>query len=195
MQRQTAAAAWFVVAAVAILIRSALELTNPAYYAASTWVDHAAVVTQTLGGLATGVALLSLWRARLVTRGRTVLLLGALGAIAMALGNLLEDSFGIEDAVWAFFGGGLLMIVSLLAAGIATLTLSTPDRAVGAFFLFAVPGGMLGFGGVMMAVSWLLLAGWLMSRRRVYVVAIAAAVPVAIAISFVLYAPDVLGRS
>lgn len=193
MSRHTAAAVWFVVAAIAILVRSALELTDPAYYAASTLVDHAAVVTQTLGGLATGVALLLLRRAPLVARGRTFVVLGALGAIAMALGNLLEDSFGIEYAVWAFFGGGLLMIVSLLIAGIATLTANTADRALGAFLLFAVPGGMLGFGGVMMAVSWLLLAGWLTTRRRAYVVAVAAAVPVAIATSFVLYASDVLG--
>ncbi len=195
MTRQTATSAWFVVAAAAILIRSALELVEPSYYDATTLLDHAAVVSQSLGGLATGVGLLLLWRDPPVARARPFLLLGGLGAISMALGNLLEDTFGVADAVWAFFGGGVVMMLSLLVGGAIALASRVPGRAVGAFLLFAAPGGMLGFGGIMMAVAWLLLAAWLGSRHRAYVVAVAAAVPVAVVISVVLYAPDVLGGS
>lgn len=119
------------------------------------------------------------------------LLLGGLGAIFMALGNLLEDSFRVEDAVWAFFGGGVVMMISLLAGGVAALASRMPGGAVGAFLLFATPGGMLGFGGIMMAVAWLLLAAWLVTRHRGYVVAVVVAAPVAVILSAYLYAPDV----
>jgi len=69
-------------------------------------LDYAAVVflTGVLG--ATGIAITLLWRDPPVARGSLFLLFAGVGAAAEGLGNLLEDAFDVEAAVWAFFGGG-----------------------------------------------------------------------------------------
>lgn len=92
------------------------------------------------------------------------------GAAAEGLGNLFEDAFDIEAAVWAFFAGGLVMMMSLLIAGIVALTDNSPRRWSGLFLLFALPGGMLGFGAVMMGVSWILFGLWIVFQLRAIVI-------------------------
>ena len=116
-----------------------------------------------------------------------------MGSAAQGIGTLLEDAFDIDAAVWAFFGGGLLMMVGLLVAGVAALTVRAPERWAGAFLLLAVPGGLLGFGIVMMGVSWILLGRWLPRRNHSYVVALYFAVVASVVIGAILYGSDVFG--
>jgi hypothetical protein len=185
---QRHAAVWFGFAGVWAVGASLLHtLAEPAYYAAASLVDYAAVISLTGVFVATGVALILLWRDPVVGRGSFLLLLAGIGAVSLGLGNLFEDAFNIEAAVWAFFGGGLLLMLSLLAAGVAALTADSPGRWSGVFLLFAVPGGMLGFGAVMMAGSWILFGFWLVLRHRAFVAAVAAATLPALAITTYLY--------
>ena len=176
MTRRTAA--WFAAAGFFALLRWALHFADPAYYDAASLIDYAAVVSQTAVGFASGIALFLLWRDPPVTRGSLFLVFAGVGAAAEGLGNLLEDAFDIEAAVWVFFGGGLVMMVSLLAGGIAALTVRSPRRWSGLFLLFAVPGGMLGFGLVVMGVAWILFGLWIVYQHRAFVVVLSvSAVP------------------
>jgi hypothetical protein len=121
-------------------------VSDPTYYDPSTFIDYLAVMSLTTIFVVTGVALLLLWRDPSVRRGSLFLLFAGIGAAAVGLGNLSEDAFDVEAAVWVFFGGGLLMLVSLLVAGIAALTVRSPRRWSGLFLLLAAPGVMLGLG-------------------------------------------------
>ncbi len=165
---------------------------EPAYYDAETLIDYAAVVSLTVFLVATGIALILLWRDPPVARGSLFLLLAGIGGAVEGLGNLFEDAFDIEPAVWAFFGGGLVMMVSLLIAGIAALTVRSPRRWSGLFLLLAVPGAMLGFGIVMMGVAWILFGLWIVIQHRAFVVAVAIAAVTALATAVYLYGDDVV---
>jgi hypothetical protein len=156
-------------------------------------IDFAAVLSTTMVGVATGIALILLWRDPPVPRGSLFLLFAGIGAAAEGLGNLFEDAFDVEAAVWAFFGGGLLMMVSLIIAGIAALTVDSPRRWSGLFLLVAVPGGLLGFGLVMMGVSWILFGLWIVYQHRVFVVALAVAAVLMLATAVYLYGDEVVG--
>jgi hypothetical protein len=190
MNRTTAA--WFGLAGVSGLLRWVVEFADPAYYDAATLLDHVAVVSLTVLGVATGIALILLWRDPPLERGSLFLLFAGVGAAAEGLGNLFEDAFNIEAAVWVFFGGGLVMMVSLLIAGIAALTVRSPRRWSGLFLLFAAPGGLLGFGLVMMGVSWILFGLWIVYQLRAFVVALAVAAVPALAAAVYLYGDDVV---
>jgi hypothetical protein len=166
-------------------------VSDPTYYDPSTFIDYLAVMSLTTIFVVTGVALLLLWRDPPVRRGSLFLLFAGIGAAAVGLGNLSEDAFDVEAAVWVFFGGGLLMLVSLLVAGIAALTVRSPRRWSGLFLLLAAPGVMLGFGGVIMGVSWILFGLWIVYQHRAFVIALAIAAAAELAIAFYLYADDV----
>ena len=190
MNRTTAIV--FGVAGALALSGSALHaLSEPTYYNPSNILDYLAVVSLNTIFVVTGVALVLLWRDPPVRRGSLFLLLAGIGATAVGLGNLFEDAFDVEAAVWVFFGGGLLMLVSLIVAGIAALTVRSPRRWSGLFLLFAAPGVMLGFGGVMMGVSWILFGFWIVYQHRAYVIALALAFVAELMIAFYLYADDV----
>ena len=139
----------------------------------------------------TGIALILLWRNPPVKRGSLFLLFAGIGAIAEGVGDLLEDAFGVEDAVWLFFGGGLLMMASLIIAGVAALTVRSPRRWSGLFLLFAAPGAMLGFGAVMLGVSWILFGLWIVYEHRAFVIALAVAAIAGLAIAIDLYWTDI----
>jgi hypothetical protein len=174
------------------LAGSALHaVSEPTYYDPSTFIDYFAVMSLTTIFVVTGVALVLLWRDPPVRRGSLFLLLAGIGAAAVGLGNLFEDAFDVEAAVWVFFGGGLLMMVTLLIAGVAALTVRSPRRWSGLFLLFGAPGVMLGFGGVMMGVSWILFGFWIVYQHRAFVIALAVAAVAELAIAFYLYADDV----
>ena len=164
--------------AVTLYVLAETVLGDTAYYDAKALGDYATVAIVTSILVFNGIALLLLWRDPPVTRGAVFLLLAGIGAIAEGVGNLLEDVFGIEDAVWAFFGGGMLYMVSLLIAGVAALTVDSPNRWSGLFLLLGVPSAMLGFGWVIAGVSWVLFGSWILTRNRHLVIAVAtAAVP------------------
>jgi hypothetical protein len=183
----------FGVAGALALAGSALHaLSEPVYYDPSTVGDYLAVMSTTTIYVVTGIALVLLWRDPPVRRGSLFLLLAGIGAAAVGLGNLFEDAFDVEAAVWIFFGGGILMLVSLPIAGIAALTVRSPQRWSGLFLLFAAPGAMLGFGFVIMGVSWILFGLWIVYQHRAFVIALAVAAVSELAIAFYLYADDVL---
>jgi hypothetical protein len=166
-------------------------LSEPVYYDPSSVGDYLAVMSTTIIYVVTGIALILLWRDPPVTRGSLFLLLAGIGAVAAGLGNLFEDAFDIDAAVWAFFGGGILMFVALPIAGVAALTVRSPRRWSGLFLLFGATGAMLGFGIVMMGVSWILFGLWIVYQRRVFVIALAVAAVTALAVAVYLYADEV----
>ena len=175
------------------LAGSALHaLSEPVFYDPSTVGDYLAVMSTTTIYVVTGVALVLLWRDPPVRRGSLFLLLAGIGAAAAGLGNLFEDAFDVEAAVWVFFGGGFLMLVTLPIAGIAALTVRSPRRWSGLFLLFAAPGAMLGFGIVMMGVSWILFALWIVYQHRAFVLALAVFIVLALATAVYLYGDDVV---
>jgi hypothetical protein len=190
MNRITAIA--FGAAGILALSGSALHaVSEPAYYDPSNLLDYFAVMSLTTTFVVTGIALVLLWRDPPVRRGSLFLLLAGIGAAAVGLGNLFEDAFDVEAAVWVFFGGGLLMMVTLLIAGVSALTVRSPRRWSGLFLLFAAPGVMLGFGGVMMGVSWILFGFWIVYQHRAFVITLAVAAVSELVIAFYLYADDV----
>lgn len=173
-----AAGVWFVVVgvtAVTLYVLAEIVLGETDYYDARTFGDYATVAIVTSILVLNGIALLLLWRDPPVARGSVFLLLAGIGAIAEGVGNLLEDVFGIEEAVWAFFGGGMLYMVSLLIAGVAALTVVSPNRWSGLFLLLGIPAGMLGFGWVITGISWLVFGSWILTRHRYLVPAMAIA--------------------
>ncbi len=97
---------WFVAAGVFAIARWLVEFADVQYYDPETLLDYSAVILQTVAGLATGLALIVLWRNPPVKRGAFLLALGGLAAISQGLGNLFEDAFGWSWAVWGFFIGG-----------------------------------------------------------------------------------------
>jgi hypothetical protein len=191
MNRTTAI--WFGAAGVLALAGSALHaVSEPTYYDPSAFIDYLSVVSLTTIFVVTGVALVLLWRDPPVKRGAVFLLFAGIGAAAVGLGNLFEDAFDVEAAVWVFFGGGLLMLVSLPIAGVAALTVRSPQRWSGLFLLFAAPGAILGFGFVIMGVSWILFGLWIVYQRRAFIIALAVAAVSELVMAFYLYADDVL---
>ena len=186
-------AVWFGLAGVlALFVWVLFTVSDPVYYDPTTLTDYASVVGLTVSFVVTGIALILLWRDPPMTRGSLFLLLAGIGAVAVGVGDLLEDAFDVEAAVWVFFGGGLVMMVSLIVAGVAALTVRSPRRWSGLFLLFAVPGGMLGFGFVMLGVSWILFGLWIVYQRRAFVFALAVAALPAVAIAIYLYGADVV---
>jgi len=182
------AGVWFGLSGLTALAGFGLyEFADPTYYDASSFVDYLSVVMLSGFFVATGIALVLLWRDPPVARGSLFLLFAGIGAAAEGLGNLLEDAFDVGVAVWAFFGGGIVMMLSLLIAGIVALTVDSPRRWSGLFLLFSVPGAMLGFGIVMTGVSWILFGLWIVLGHRGLVIALAAAAPAALFTAMVLY--------
>ncbi len=185
---------WFMAAGISTIVGwTIFTVQEPTYYDAARPSDYVAVIGLSLSLVLTGVALVLLWRSPPVRRGSAFILLAGVGAVGEGAGNVLEDVFNVEQGVWLFFGGGLLMMICLIVAGVSALTVDSLRRWSGLFLLFAFPGGMLGFGLVMMSISWILFGLWLSVERQAYVVALALSSIPAIAIAIGLYLPDVIG--
>lgn len=152
---------WFVVAGACAIARWLVEFADIQYYDPESFLDYSGVILQTAAGLATGIALLFLWLDPPVQRGAFLIGLGGVAAIVQGLGNLFEDAFGWEWAVWGFFIGGVGFVVTVALAGILALTVSSPMRWSGLFLLLASTGGMLGFGLLLMGITWLAFIVWI----------------------------------
>lgn len=164
MSRSTSV--WFAIAGFFAVGRWSLEFSETRYYDPVSPLDYAAVISQTAAGVATGIALLMLLRSPPVRRGSFLLAFAALGAISQGLGNLLEDAFRVEAGEWGFFIGGIVMIFTLLASGVAALTVDSPMRWSGLFLLVGATGGMLGFGLLAMGLAWFAFSAWIATRER-----------------------------
>ncbi len=162
MDRTTAI--WFVIAGVLAVGRWSLEILDIQYYDPQGLLDYSGVILQTAAGVATGVALILLWRDPPVSRGAWLLLLAGALAATQGVGNLLEDAFGVEDAVWLFFVGGAGMIFTLAAAGGSALSVRSELRWSGVFLLLGAAGGMLGPGLAVMGAAWIAFGVWLMRQ-------------------------------
>jgi hypothetical protein len=158
---------WFALAGVLAIARWSLELAEIQYYDPESLLDYSGVILQTAAALATGIALLVLWRNPPVRRGAFLIGLGGVAAIAQGSGNLFEDAFGLEWAVWGFFVGGIGLVITLALAGILALSVSDSARWAGVFLLLGATGGMLGLGLLVMGISWLAFGFWIQRRVRV----------------------------
>jgi hypothetical protein len=158
---------WFALAGAFAIARWSLEFAEIQYYDPESILDKNGVTQQSAAGLATGVALLVLWRDPPVRRGEFLIGVGGVAAIAQGSGNLFEDAFGWEWAVWGFFVGGIGMVITLALAGILALSVSEPARWAGVFLLLGATGGMLGLGLLIMGISWIAFGIWIDRRLRV----------------------------
>lgn len=159
---------WFAVAGVFAIGRWTLEPADIQYYDPESILDYGGVMLQTAAGLATGIALLIMWRHPPVRRGAFLLAFAGVAAIAQGLGNLIEDGFGWEWGVWGFFVGGVGLVFSLALAGVLALTVRDPLRWAGAFLLLGATGGMLGLGMLIMGLTWVAFSLWISRRLRVF---------------------------
>ena len=158
--------ALLVVAGMLALVITGLNMFGRAYYAPEGVLDYLAVVLFTTTLLATGIALMELFRSPLVMWRPWPLLVPAGGAIAAGLGNLLEDVFNVEWAEWAFLFGGVTMVFGLVIAGLAILVVKSRGRWTG--FPLIAGGVCFGLGDVgvpLMGLTWLAFATALLLLR------------------------------
>lgn len=152
---------WFAIAGIFAIGRWVLEFTDTRYYDPASILDYAAVTSQSAAGVATGIALLLLLRNPPVRRGAFLVAIAAVGAISQGLGNLFEDAFDVGAGEWGFVLGGIGMILALLAAGAAAVSVNSPLRGSGAFLLVGATGGLLGHGLLAMGLSWIAFSIWI----------------------------------
>lgn len=155
---------WFVAAGVFAIARWLVEFADVQYYDPESLLDYSAVILQTAAGLATGIALIVLWRNPPVQRGSFLLALGGVAAVGQGLGNLFEDAFEWEWAEWGFFIGGMGFVITVALAGILALSVNSTMRWSGVFLLLGSTGGMLGLGLLLMGVTWIGFGVWIYQR-------------------------------
>ncbi len=132
-----------------------IGLADPAYYDPETTLDYAAASLNTLGPVATAVALVIWWRVMPV-RGASLILVAAAAALVFGVGNFLEDIAGLKGGDLFFYGGAALFSVLLIAAVVA-LTTRGNWRWTG-LFLLALAAGMGLDSALVGALGWLALA-------------------------------------
>jgi len=159
-------ALWFGVAGVLAVVRWILDLSDTQYYDPESVLDYSAVISQSAAAVATGIALLLLWREPPVGRGSFLLAVAGLAAIAQGVGNLIEDTFDIGAGEWGFFLGGIGMIFALFGAGVLALTAKSPMRWSGLFLIVGATGGMLGIGLLFMGLAWLAFSIWIAANLK-----------------------------
>lgn len=158
-------ARWFAVAGLAALAVFVLDLGGAPGGDPYSVADVVAVATRTLAGVALGVALILSWRDPPLAAGAFWLLLGGVGAIVQALGYVVGEVLDSRMAVAAFVAGGMLMLLSLGAAGLGALITHSDLRACGMFYLVGgLTAGQVGLGALAAGTTWLLFAWWL--RRQ-----------------------------
>lgn len=152
---------WFAMAGSLAVARWVLEFADVQYYDPESLLDYSGVMLQTAAGLATGIALLIMWRDPPVRRGAVLIGLAGLAAIAQGLGNLFEDALRWEWGAWGFFVGGVGLVIILAVAGALVLSVKEPQRWAGMFLVLGATGGMLGVGLLIMGISWIAFSFWI----------------------------------
>ncbi len=155
---------WFLIAGLLAAFRWVLDLGDVQYYDPESAWDYLGVMSQSAAGAATGIALVLLSRTPPAERGSTLLAVAGVAAVTHGVGNLLEDAFGIEAAVWAFFAGGVVMMVALWAAGFLLLATASATRRIGVLLVIGGFGGMLGFGLLLMGLAWIGISLWILRQ-------------------------------
>lgn len=159
-------AMWFAIAGVLGVVRWVLEFSDPQYFDPESVLDYTTVLAQSAAGVATGVALLMLWRNPPVRRGSILLAIAGLAAITHGMGNLLEDALDVESGELAFLLGGIVMMLALLGAGVSALTVKSPLRWSGLFLAVGATGGLLGAGLLSMGLAWLAFSMWIVTNSK-----------------------------
>ena len=154
---------WFAIAGVFGVARWIFEFADPQYFDPESALDYATVVAQSAAGVATGIALLTLWRNPPVRRGSILLAVAGLAAIAHGMGNLLEDTFDIGAGELAFIGGGIGMILALFGAGVSALTVNSPSRWSGLFLIVGATGPMMDT-LLFMGLAWIAFSVWIATQ-------------------------------
>lgn len=155
----------FVVAGMFALARQFVGVFDPEYYDPSTVIDYSAVILMSAAFAGTSIALFLLRRRLSTHRLDLVLYLPATAAMFLAVGNLLEDGFGVEEAgEWGFIVGGIGVLSGLVLSGLIILATFGRDRWVGLALLLGIFFGIGDLIGVM-GGAWLLMA-WMLSRDR-----------------------------
>jgi hypothetical protein len=133
-----------------------IGLADPAYYDPETTLDYAAASLNTLGPVATAVALVIWWRVMPV-RGVFLIPVAAAAALVFGVGNFLEDIAGLEAGGDLFFYGGAAHFAVLLIAAVVALTTRGNWRWTG-LVLLALAAGIGLDSALVGALGWLALA-------------------------------------
>ncbi len=167
--RQTVAPTgfWFMAAGASTLVRAAIELTEPVYYAPSSLVDYAAVVLTSVMSGALAVAFYSWWRAAPFSWLSIILPVAAIGIAVESLGNLLEDGFNSELGATMYNYGGLVGAVALLVTAVVALASGASLRWSGLFLMAALGGAIVpNEAGLSLTGASFLGLGFWMNRLR-----------------------------
>jgi len=141
-------------AALVSLLGLLVGLTDPVYYAPVTSLDYAGAVLNTLGPLATAMAMLMWWQVAPLGRRALLIPIAATGAVVLGLGNFLGDIAGLQRGDDLFFYGGAGFFAASLAAGVLVLSAANRWRWSGLLPLVLAVGI-----GLDSAVVW--VVGWL----------------------------------
>ena len=124
MKGGPAARIGFIVAAVMVSLRAVLDPFEPRYWDPQSVLDYLAVVGMTamLLGLSVAFAVLAIGMRRSGLRAAPVALVAAaVGSATAGISNFLEDGLRWMAFGWGFVFGILLLAISLVVAGVATL--------------------------------------------------------------------------
>jgi len=132
-------------------------LGDPAYYAPETTLDYAGAALNTMGPLATALAMVVWWKVIPVGRRALLIPIAATTAVLFGLGNFLEDIGGLEVGGDLFFYGGAGFFAASLAAGVIVLTAPTRWRWSG-LVLVALGAGVALDSAVVWVAAWLAFA-------------------------------------
>lgn len=159
---------WFVVAGVLVTGRAAIELTSPSYWSPVSVLDYSAVAGTTIAWLVTALAVVLLAGTPQLRRARLALLVAAAGTAISAVGNLLEDLFGVALGGDLFSWGGMIGAISLLVGVLLVLTVKDRLRWSGIFLAVFIAGGIFPDDGgqFVSGVALLGLGGWMLASNR-----------------------------
>jgi hypothetical protein len=145
------------------VVRGLIGYSNPTYWAPTTQLDWASVITFSCFLVATAISL-TLLVARQRAFSRWPINAAAAGAAVAAAANAFEDGFGLSLFGYPFAVGIAVMVVGLLLGGAALTVCRRGPRALGLLLLASVAALALAFdnlGLVLFGSTWLVIAGQL----------------------------------
>jgi hypothetical protein len=158
---------WFLAAGVLVLVRAAIEFTDPVYWNPSSALDYSAALLTTMAWVVTGVAFVLWWRTTPIRRGSLFLLVAGVGTAVSGIGNFLEDVLDLEVGDLLFTLGGMIGAIAVLAAAVLMLTVRNPLKwSALLLFTFIAGGTFPDSGGQFVSGASLIALGlWLVRYR------------------------------